>query len=808
MKRAVSFAIFAFITLVVTSIPHTSASANLLESGTTHSFDSSIVHVNVMDDNTILFLESDGYLISSTNQNGEITELWSHELNVSASFAKLDPGGKMLAVIHDQGFLVFNIETKQVEYDTQLSTIPDSLDWDSDGDLWIAYHSGTRKARQYTDGSYNNYQTTTVTSGFLSFVVLSNDNMVVGGFDSKLHLFDNFGNLIDQKSEPNAYVSSLYEPEIGLLLAGSGDGKLHRYDYNNSWSYLSIELSNDQIVKIQDFDNNLYVAIDSGNTMHFIDKVSFTKTGSLDGVSTSFYALQEITGQISVVYNTGSSGGLMYYDLDNDGDGVADSSDEFPTDPTQQYDSDGDGYGDNKDGLNGDQFPDNSEQYADTDGDGYGDNEFGDQGDLFPDNGEQWSDLDGDGYGDNSDGMMGDKFTEDPTQWNDTDGDGYGDNPTGNSPDACPNTAGFSNLDRFGCLDSDFDFYSNPDADYTVADGADALPNDGTQWNDIDGDGYGDNPSPATNPDSCPSVAGNSTKEIRLDGTVIDKLGCLDSDGDSFDDLSDEFPSDPTEWFDSDGDGKGSNSDYDDTEYLIVTEEDYCRISGDQSTSCISWNDLDYQDYLARDKAEGESDLSYPAWLAQKEAGLLDEDEGIMGAVMDVAVVGGGVFVVATVLILLASFVIKKRKINDLVKRYGVPFEPKDKNSANQEALEGTAGLSATGGIESDDSWDDDVEAMDFSEKPDEVDEGESTIVSADDLYGDESDMGELAGIEFTGAETSGEEVSKMLADEPETIEEKPSTAPPVPKSGLPEGWTMEQWEWYGHEWLAKYGEK
>ena len=40
------------------------------------------------------------------------------------------------------------------------------------------------------------------------------------------------------------------------------------------------------------------------------------------------------------------------------------------------------------------------------------------------------------------------------------------------------------------------------------------------------------------------------------------------------------------------------------------------------------------------------------------------------------------------------------------------------------------------------------------------------------------------------------------------TIEEKPSNAPPVPESGLPEGWTMEQWEWYGHEWLAKYGEK
>ena len=68
-----------------------------------------------------------------------------------------------------------------------------------------------------------------------------------------------------------------------------------------------------------------------------------------------------------------------------------------------------------------------------------------------------------------------------------------------------------------------------------MADGADALPNDGTQWLDMDGDGYGDNQAPANNPDSCPSVAGNSTQEIRLDGAIISKFGCLDSDGDSFD---------------------------------------------------------------------------------------------------------------------------------------------------------------------------------------------------------------------------------------------------------------------------------
>ena len=34
----------------------------------------------------------------------------------------------------------------------------------------------------------------------------------------------------------------------------------------------------------------------------------------------------------------------------------------------------------------------------------------------------------------------------------------------------------------------------------------------------------------------------------------------------------------------------------------------------------------------------------------------------------------------------------------------------------------------------------------------------------------------------------------------------QPPEAPPVPAEGLPEGWTMDQWKWYGAEWLAKQG--
>mgnify|MGYP000240926158 CR=1 FL=1 len=58
-----------------------------------------------------------------------------------------------------------------------------------------------------------------------------------------------------------------------------------------------------------------------------------------------------------------------YIDPDTDGDGVTDSQDAFPLDPTETADSDKDGIGDNTDA-----FPFDSLESVDTDGDGVGDN--------------------------------------------------------------------------------------------------------------------------------------------------------------------------------------------------------------------------------------------------------------------------------------------------------------------------------------------------------------------------------------------------------------------------------------------------
>ena len=285
---------------------------------------------------------------------------------------------------------------------------------------------------------------------------------------------------------------------------------------------------------------------------------------------------------------------ISFYGKDSDLDGYGDFTDAFPNNPEQWVDSDGDGYGDNQgfntsdscpyafgtsylgnlgcsdidnDGWDDDTdlFPHDSTQVFDEDGDGYGDNTSGNLGDDCPNtfgtstkDSRGCQDSDFDGFSDDND-----TYPNDATQWADSDGDGYGDNPLGVNGDGCPNLEGNSTRDLIGCPDFDADGY--PDL-------TDDLPFDPTQWEDLDGDGYGDNvlaenydlfkfdPTQqkdtdgdgygdnvgGTRGDACPLIAGNST---------LDVYGCIDKDGDGWSDAADGFPNDPLRWIDTDSDG-------------------------------------------------------------------------------------------------------------------------------------------------------------------------------------------------------------------------------------------------------------
>ncbi len=251
-------------------------------------------------------------------------------------------------------------------------------------------------------------------------------------------------------------------------------------------------------------------------------------------------------------------------------------------------DRDGDGYANSED-----PFPDDSTQWADSDGDNRGDNPEGTNPDLYPQDPTQWKDDDNDGYGDNPGGTNGDKFPSDPTQWADTDGDGFGDNLDGTNGDVCPLEYGDSTTPSTrGCPDNDMDGFVDP---------VDAFPNDRYQWADSDGDGFGDNTAvdgiPITNGDDCPNEFGTSDKDYiygcpdrdfdgyadSIDEFPDDGLQWKDSDGDGYgdnyfyteeeiddldnpgqkiiirDQIGDAFPDDNEQWSDLDGDGWGDN---------------------------------------------------------------------------------------------------------------------------------------------------------------------------------------------------------------------------------------------------------
>jgi len=274
--------------------------------------------------------------------------------------------------------------------------------------------------------------------------------------------------------------------------------------------------------------------------------------------------------------------------LDSDGDGWSDAADTFPDDPTEWVDTDGDGYGDNQD-----LFPYSPSQWADQDGDGYGDNSSGIEPDMCPEVAGNSSananfgcpDTDSDGWADSDDALP---FN--PEQHIDEDGDGYGDEVATGDYDWCIETPPeeITMVDSFGCgpseRDSDYDTFTDdidqcpntPFQETAKVDSTGCAPseididgdgvssdldwndNNPDQWLDSDEDGFGDN-NEVDSGDDCPSKYGTST---------LDRVGCLDSDGDGWSDETaswssadgaDVFPYDNTQWNDSDADGFGDN---------------------------------------------------------------------------------------------------------------------------------------------------------------------------------------------------------------------------------------------------------
>ena len=175
-------------------------------------------------------------------------------------------------------------------------------------------------------------------------------------------------------------------------------------------------------------------------------------------------------------------------DPDRDGDGYANSADDFPDDVNEWIDTDADGTGDNADtDDDADGTPDVDDAFpldvcADTDSDADGKPDTmtaGCSSTLVLD-----SDDDGDGYYD-----IVDAFALDDTEWDDTDGDGIGDNTDDDDDgDGVPDSSDAFPLNV--CASEDFDGDGMPDdflsanCGATVATASFELASTGGQYTD------------------------------------------------------------------------------------------------------------------------------------------------------------------------------------------------------------------------------------------------------------------------------------------------------------------------------------
>lgn len=778
-------------------LPIVPVSANLVDAGQTESISEKVVAWEQLNDGKVLMVTGSGTLSVNTFESGTHSQVWSLELNVSANSATVDAGENLVAVAHSSGVVVVQLAQEIITQYLNTSAPVNSVDWDNDGDMWLAYFAGERCAEEWSGGIPTSVQTDAHTGGMTAMLITPSGNILTGGYDNRVKVSSNTGSLLQELTDMTSAVKSLELDSQGRLLVGTAGGDLYRYNLSD-YTYEQLSLSSStQIVYLKQMDFATYhLGTQSGEIIQ-VDTTTLTEGTTYESSGKVIGSLIGSNGEIYIISGFSSVTRVQLYDIDSDGDGVTDALDAFPSDPNETLDSDGDGVGDNTD-----EFPNSADESVDSDGDGVGDNT-----DVFPSNGDQTIDSDGDGYGDNSEGQDGDAYPLDSSQWADSDKDGYGDNPTGTTPDGCPNVNGFSTEDRYGCPDSDLDGFSDPDENWTSAQGADALPSDGTQWIDGDGDGYGDN-ALGNEPDKCPTKAGNSTRawlpnpEQPQENTELPSHGCEDKDGDGWADATESLnmDQDPNEYLDIDRDGVGANADYNDTDARIQTERHHCNlVFTDSREVCVGWRNSVYVEYYDQTIAANETPLTFSSWNTTDLTESTSESAWYQSEAMsDALLYGGIIFAGMTVVIVVVGMVVSRRKTATITKEYGGALPS---SAAMSEALEGTAGSSATGGIDSDSLWDDDVKPLDMEEKEQsglELESVDEPSTSEDMFSGDESiesiaSMGE-------GSEPVDEEPT------PEPVQEAPTEAPPLPASGLPEGWTMEQWKWYGHEYLAKYG--
>ncbi len=403
------------------------------------------------------------------------------------------------------GYLLWNTTSNQSIYGTAK---------DIDGDGWqelilsidgrVDIHNGTSYQLEWTTGYLGEKVTTHVYD-------VDNDNRLELILFAEPSLFMTEINVFDAEQRTLEWTSSLLTGTIYATMDGWGDfdgdslidGLFMRNWYSNSnqtqhSAAFLLEFADQNsapnIIISTPYDGEAHII---GSVIQFDasqssdpddDPITFQWTSNLDGILSeqSTFATSNLslgTHLITLFVSDGRGHQIwvnrtvIVNDLpDDDGDGVWDEIDDCANTTTDAV-VDGNGCAESQLDDDEDGFTNDIDHCDDVAGNAT----------MLPSIG--CPDNDGDGYSD-----MDDDFPAESSQWHDRDSDGYGDSTLGFHPDACPEVYGNSTEDRFGCIDSDGDGWSDADSDWEIIagddceHGADAFPEDPVQWCEENGD--------------------------------------------------------------------------------------------------------------------------------------------------------------------------------------------------------------------------------------------------------------------------------------------------------------------------------
>ncbi|MEE3083823.1 MAG: hypothetical protein VX320_07050 [Candidatus Thermoplasmatota archaeon] len=817
-----------FTSLMLPLVPPASATLKEMgHAGRVAELDESAIGWWNLENGNVLYASESGNVTEYSVSNNVYTEEWTFDINKTLYGASSINDEHNIAFGTEDGATVISTDYKDKLYSITTGQKVVGLSWDDDNDLWIT-GATNKRATEWTDGVSTSGETTTHGQQITDILALDDGKVLTSGRDKDIRVHNDAGSLIDVISIPNGELLELEVSDDGHHLFSITHNCILYIHNTTTWNLTTSYsiCSGGQAKSMSQIGERFFVGTTNGR-VQVIDMADFSKKElfTIAGVITDFRGTDSEGIFALAVFSDSSE--IHLIDVDSDDDGTVDSLDWKPNDATQWQDTDGDGYGDNASGVDGDQFWNNPTQWADSDGDGIGDNytfdldgylRINEQGDAFPNNANQSKDRDGDGYGDNRYASGGDTFIDDPEQWSDTDYDGYGDNPyPANNYDDCPNKGGQSTQDRYGCLDSDYDGWSDPDDDnpaHPVGD-ADPFKSRASQWRDSDGDGFGDNLT-GFQGDSCPAVFGNSTRSALFNATRgtydhVNQFGCVDEDGDGYSDVSESRTDEckmkdiKTEWIDHDRDCVGSNTDYNDNDPNIATLEDHC-LENPNSTACIT----EYIPVIVEESSDDSDGSEKSTIESLKEFSVY---AGIIAGVVIVALL-----IVVGIIKSMGNFRESRNK-----RKPDAQYTHQDA-TRELDAWESGESFETRGGIDEQKGWEDEplADSAEQDSMDDLVDGLEDESLENTGVVSDGGDQSledtestdtvakveEVADIDTESNISPADTVPATQTDSDTAPANPPTEAPPLPPGGLPEGWTTEQWRWYGHQWLERHGQK